>query len=165
MVEWRSLFRRKMPGVRLMQTQDSEAAARLHAFAFARGWSEEEIGALILDRQVEANALVRGTFWRGEQLDGFVLSRLAVDEAEILTIAIGPDQRGHGLGRKLLSNHLARLAARGVRALFLEVEQDNAAARALYARTGFVEVGRRPAYYSKPDGTRSEALVLKRDLG
>ena len=154
-----SLFRREAAAIRLMQTSDSVSAARLHAMSFARGWSEEEIAALILDRQVEANALARG-----HRLDGFVLSRLAADEAEILTIAVDPAQRGGGLGRKLLSNHLARLAARGIKALFLEVEQDNISARALYARTGFAEVGRRPAYYTKPDGTRSEALVLRRDL-
>ena len=154
-----SWFRRKAPDIRLMQTADAAAAAKLHADSFARGWSEEEISALILDRQVEANVLAQG-----RRLDGFVLSRMAADEAEILTIAIDPAQRGHGWGRRLLSNHLARLAARGIKALFLEVEEDNASARALYHRTGFVEVGRRPAYYVKADGTRSEALVLKRDL-
>lgn len=142
-----------------MQTADAAAAAKLHADSFARGWSEEEISALILDRQVEANVLAQG-----RRLDGFVLSRMAADEAEILTIAIDPAQRGHGWGRRLLSKHLARLAARGIKALFLEVEEDNASARALYHRAGFVEVGRRPAYYVKADGTCSEALVLKRDL-
>lgn len=154
-----SLFRRTTPSVRLMQTSDSTQAAYLHGLSFARGWTEEEIGTLVLDRQVEANALVRG-----KGLDGFVLSRLAADEAEILTIAVAPAQRGAGLGRKLLSHHLARLAARGVKALFLEVEDSNTAAKALYARAGFVEVGRRPAYYAKADGSRAEAVVLKRDL-
>jgi ribosomal-protein-alanine N-acetyltransferase len=153
------LFRRATPSIRLMQTADSSAAAHLHAKSFARGWSEEEMGTLVLDRQVEANAMVRGA-----RLDGFVLSRLAADEAEILTIAVDPAQRGAGLGRMLLSNHLTRLAARGVKALYLEVEESNVAALALYRRVGFVEVGRRPAYYAKADGTRSEALVLKRDL-
>ena len=165
MFAWPSFLRRKAASITRMQTKHTGAAARLHALSFARGWSEEEMAALILDPQVEAQALVRSTLLRGQTVDGFVLSRLAVDEAEILTIAIDPDQRGQGLGRKLLSNHLARLGARGITVLFLEVEQDNTLASALYARAGFVEVGRRPAYYTKPDGTRSEALVLKRDLG
>ena len=153
------LFRRATPSIRQMQTSDSTQAAYLHGHSFARGWTEEEIGTLVLDRQVEANVLVRG-----KGLDGFVLSRLAADEAEILTIAVDPAQRGAGLGRKLLSHHLARLAARGVKALFLEVEDSNTAAKALYARADFVEVGRRPAYYAKADGSRAEAVVLKRDL-
>jgi ribosomal-protein-alanine N-acetyltransferase len=152
-------FRGKAPDIRQMQTADAAAAAKLHAQSFARGWSEEEMSALILDRQVEANALARG-----HRLDGFVLSRMAADEAEILTIAIDPVKRGRGHGRKLLSNHLARLAARGMKALYLEVEEDNASARALYDKAGFFEVGRRPAYYVKADGTRREALVLRRDL-
>ena len=153
------LFRRATPSIRQMQTSDSIQAARLHGLSFARGWTEEEIGTLVLDRQVEANALVRG-----KGLDGFVLSRLAADEAEILTIAVDPAQRGAGLGRKLLSHHLARLAARGVKALFLEVEDSNAAAKALYARAGFAESGRRRGYYRRPDGSGLDALVMQRAL-
>ena len=52
----------------------------------------------------------------------------------------------------------------GAAILFLEVAEDNAAARVLYARAGFVEIGRRKAYYASPDGRRIDALVLHRDL-
>jgi len=99
----------------------------------------------------------------GRHLDGFILSRLAADEAEILSVAVAASQRGRGLAGRLLDLHLRTLAGRGVRAVFLEVEEANRAATCLYARRGFREVGRRDAYYGGP-GAGSRALVLRRDL-
>ena len=55
-------------------------------------------------------------------------------------------------------------AARGAVRVFLEVADDNAAARALYARAGFVEAGRRPGYYAGADGERRDALLLALNL-
>jgi ribosomal-protein-alanine N-acetyltransferase len=93
------------------------------------------------------------------------MSRLAADEAEILTICIDPAHRGRGLGHLLLERHLAHLVRRGVATLFLEVEDNNAPALALYRAFHFAKVGERPGYYLKPDGTRALALILRRDLG
>ena len=96
---------------------------------------------------------------------GFAVSRLAADEAEILTIAVDRAWRGRGVGRDLLREHVSRAALSGARAMFLEVDQDNAAAIALYRRFGFVEVGRREGYYRRPDGKSATALVMRKDLG
>src|SRR6204780_3077030 len=82
---------------------------------------------------------------------GMILARVAADEAEILTIAVDPGRRGRGLGSALLRAAMARAAALGAGAMFLEVAVSNAAARALYARHGFAEAGLRRQYYS--DGT------------
>ena len=152
-------FKRPAPSFRLMNGADALQAASLHAASFARGWTELEMSRLITDPNVEANALVSQ-----QRLAGFILSRIADDEAEVLTIAVDPAWRKQGLGRQLLGNHLARLAGRRVTALFLEVEDENKAARALYARSGFAQVGERQAYYARPDGTRGHALVLKRAI-
>jgi ribosomal-protein-alanine N-acetyltransferase len=97
-------------------------------------------------------------------LVGFILSRCSADEAEILSIAVARARRGKGLARALLDRHMRRLAGLGIRALFLEVDEDNAPARSLYRRAGFRTVGRRPDYYQGVgDGVRA-ALVLRRDL-
>ena len=53
----------------------------------------------------------------------------------------------------------------GAEAMLLEVSAENAAALSLYRKLGFVEVGRRKAYYTHDDGTRTTALVMRRDLG
>ena len=92
--------------------------------------------------------------------EGLVLVRVAADEAEILTIGVAPGARGRGLGASLVAGAAARAAAAGAVSLFLEVAEDNLAARALYAHHGFAAIGRRPAYYSRPGATAVAALVL-----
>ena len=92
--------------------------------------------------------------------DGFILIRVVVDEAEILTLAVRPSARRAGLGVRLVEAAVVRAAALGAERMFLEVAEGNVAARALYARSGFVEMGRRRGYYSHADGRREDALTL-----
>ena len=82
------------------------------------------------------------------------------DEAEILTLAVRPSARRAGLGGRLVEAAVVRAAALGAERMFLEVAEGNVAARALYARSGFVEMGRRRGYYSHADGSREDALTL-----
>ena len=138
---------------------DAPALAALHAASFRRGWSEDEMERLLLDRNVIAH---RATF--GREIAGFILSRLAAGEAEILSVAVAPARRGRGLSRRMLDLHLRRLAGLGTRAVFLEVDEDNVPARRLYARAGFREVGRRAGYYPQGGSEAAAALVLRRDL-
>ncbi|MGL5361797.1 MAG: GNAT family N-acetyltransferase [Bosea sp. (in: a-proteobacteria)] len=142
--------------------RDALQVANLHAQGgFARGWAADECAALIADASVTCDGSFTGS---SVLLDGFILSRRAADEAEILTIAVSQKRRRGGHGKALLGAHLARLASLGAKSLFLEVEAGNAPALALYRRFGFVEVGRREAYYPMPDGTRAAALVMRREL-
>jgi ribosomal-protein-alanine N-acetyltransferase len=71
----------------------------------------------------------------------------AAQEAELLRIAVDPDQRRGGRGRALLRHCQARLASMGVVSLHLEVRVSNQSARALYESEGWVLQGRRKAYY------------------
>ncbi|MDJ1158745.1 GNAT family N-acetyltransferase [Chelatococcus sp. SYSU_G07232] len=137
-------------------------AARIHAESFARPWDLHEIERMLADAAVVGDSVFRGA---ARQPSGFVLSRIVLDEAEVLTIAVFARDRRRGLARTLLARHLARLAARGVRTLFLEVEEGNAAAIALYRSFGFVQSGRREGYYPKPDGRRAAALTMRLTLG
>jgi len=101
---------------------------------------------------------------RGRNVIGFAISRIAADEAELLSIAVASSARGAGLSRHLLATHLAHLAGRGVRTVFLEVEEANEPARRLYARAGFDVVGRRERYYREADGVERNAVVMRRGL-
>jgi ribosomal-protein-alanine N-acetyltransferase len=101
----------------------------------------------------------------GRELVGFVMTRHAADEAEILSIAVDAGARGLGLGRTLLRRNLQRLAGLGVRAVFLEVGADNRPALALYRRMGFTQVGKRERYYGDGPAHDSTALVLRREIG
>lgn len=96
----------------------------------------------------------------GEQPVGFVLARVAAEDAEILAIGVLPEARRGGLGRHLVEAAVEGSARLGATALFLEVAEDNDAARALYKTCGFYSVGRRPGYYRRADG-RVAALVLR----
>lgn len=95
---------------------------------------------------------------------GFILGRAVAGEAELLTLAVAPEARRRGLGRKLVARFVYQARLRGAEAAFLEVAEDNAAARALYARCGFAESGRRRGYYRKPDGGAVDAVVMLRGL-
>jgi len=135
--------------------RDAAAIAHLHAASFGRGWGEDEVLQLLLDNAVVAHrAMVRRT------TVGFIMSRTAADEAEILSIAIAPARRGRGLSRLLLDFHLRNLAALGTRTVFLEVGENNSPACRLYNGAAFHEVGRRQGYYEGG----ATALVLRRDL-
>ena len=151
------LFARAEPTLSTGTPRDARALAVIHAASFNRGWSEHEFEQLLTDRSVVADRASSG----GRNV-GFILSRRAADEAEILSVAVARAQRGRGLARRLLDLHLRRLAGLGLRAVFLEVDEDNTPARRLYARAGFREVGRRPGYYARSGG--KGALVLRRDL-
>jgi len=100
----------------------------------------------------------------GRKIVGFAVSRIAADEAEILSIAVAASHRGRGLSRHLLLTHLGHLAGRGVRTVFLEVEENNQPARRLYHRAGFGVAGRRERYYQQPGGEQLNALLMRRDL-
>ena len=154
---------RPEPALSEASARDAAAFAALHAAAFRRGWSEDEFERLLLDRNVIAHRAVIGTL-AGRTLAGFILSRLAAGEAEILSVAVASTRRGRGLSRKLLDLHLRRLAGLGATAVFLEVDEDNVPARRLYARARFRDVGRRPAYYARAAAAPANALVLRRVL-
>jgi ribosomal-protein-alanine N-acetyltransferase len=153
------LLDRREPALSEATPRDAAAIAALHGKSFHRGWSDGEIESLLLDRNVIAHRAIVG-----RSLIGFILSRMAIDEAEILSVAVAPARRGRGLSRRLVDLHLRRLAGIGVHRVFLEVDEGNIPARKLYARAGFHDVGRREAYYQDQKGRGAAALVLRRDL-
>lgn len=141
----------------MTEAEDTDRVARLaalHAAAFAGPWDAAAFHALLGQAGVFAV----------EAPDGFILMRAVADEAEILTLAVCPRARRRGLGGWLVGEGAVEAAARGAVRLFLEVAADNAPARALYARAGFAEAGRRPGYYARPDGGRQDALLLALNL-
>ncbi len=138
-----------------------QVATLHHQGGFVRGWEPAECAALIADSAVSTDGVFSGG---GRHPEGFVISRKAADEAEILSIVVAPARRRDGFGRALLASHLARLAEEGVAHVFLEVEDGNLPAERLYRHFGFREVGRRKGYYPKPDGSRATAIAMRLDL-
>lgn len=91
---------------------------------------------------------------------GFVLARIADDEAELLSIAVSPKARHQGFGRALLLAMCEHLGGRGVKSLFLEVASDNYAACRLYESIGFARLGKRTKYYANGADALTCSLAL-----
>ena len=126
-----------------------DAAIRIGRLATshaARPWDAMEFERSLTERNIYADGLFLD---RSAEPAGFILSRRAIDEAEILSVALAPEARGRGHSGALLDRHLQSLAQAGVRSVFLEVEEGNRPALALYRRRGFREIGRRQGYYAR----------------
>jgi len=155
-------FSRREVSMRALASADAEQLASLHAKTFRIAWDAAEFERLLsvrLSRGVAATDGPRG------RIVGFILLSGVSPEMEILSIAVLPARQGQGIARRLLERAFGQLAAEGFKTIFLEVEQGNASALRLYARTGFREIGRRPGYYRTASGEPAAALVMRRDIG
>lgn len=136
---------------------DAKALAHLHALCFERPWSAESFANLLSHPGVSALA---GCL--GETPAGFILTRRAADEAEILTIGVVSEARRQGVARALFEAVMKPMS--DIRSLFIEVDVTNIAALRFYEVMGFQTAGRRKDYYQHTDGTKSDALIMRFDL-
>jgi [ribosomal protein S18]-alanine N-acetyltransferase len=122
-----------------LPTGAAEPLALLHARCFP----EEPWDAEALRRILALSGGFGRLAWQGDMTIGFVLARDLGDECEILSLGVVPESERQGRPSAVL-----------------EVAADNAAARALYTRAGFVAVGHRPRYYRRA-GEVVDALILR----
>lgn len=133
-------------------------------------------GVLRIEREVHAHPWTLGNFsdaLRGKYLckvyekDGIMLGyavlMLAVDEAELLDIAIAAQHQRRGWGRNLLEEMMVLARRHDMRRMVLEVRASNAAAIGLYRRAGFADIGLRRDYYPAEHG-REDAILMGREL-
>jgi ribosomal-protein-alanine N-acetyltransferase len=138
---------------------DTATLAALHAASFSRDWSRDEFARLL--SAPGSRALLA---WResDDSPAGFVMARTVAGEAEVLTIAVAPEHRRHGVAKNLMKRLFDDLRHRRITAVFLEVGAENKPALLLYGGFGFAEIGRRPGYYG--GGAPGDALVLRASL-
>lgn len=132
--------------------------------SFGEAWNRRQVTdallmpsthALLIDSHGEAaNA-------QSPDIAGFVLSRHAADEEELLLIAVCPRYRGRGLGQLLIDRLFTAAASRGTTRIFLEMRKGNPAIH-LYRKVGFEPIGERPNYYRQADGQRIDAITFAR---
>ena len=148
-----------MTELRPLDAFGAAVAAAIHARADATPWSAETIAGLL------AQPGVRGLLALAADAPvGFVLFRVAADEAEILTLAVLPEARRRGHARRLMAEAVATVRAHGARRLLLEVATTNRAATDLYRALGFSSVGSRRGYYATGAGERVDATIMALDL-
>ncbi|MFT4914854.1 MAG: ribosomal-protein-alanine N-acetyltransferase [Yoonia sp.] len=133
-----------------------ETLAQMHAAAFqdTRPWSASEFATLL-----ESN----GVILLGDS-QSFLLGRLIVDEAEVLTLVTPPIFRRQGHAQRCLAAFLDVLAQQQATSVFLEVSDENVAAKSLYSKYNFHNVGTRPNYYARADGTKVAAIIMRHTL-
>jgi len=133
-------------------------------------------GVLRIEREVHAHPWTLGNFSDAlrskylckvyesdEGMLGYAVLMLAVDEAELLDIAIGAQHQRQGWGRNLLEEMMALARRHDMRRMVLEVRASNAAAIGLYRRVGFADIGLRRDYYPAEHG-REDAILMGRKL-
>lgn len=146
------------PWHRGMQGTDLDRVLAVEASAYSHPWSRGNfIDCLAAGYEAELRLGAADT------LIGYCVAMRGVAETHLLNITVAPVWQRRGHAQALLARLAAQCRARADEALWLEVRQSNAAARALYTATGFVEVGVRRGYYPADRG-REDAVVMRLGL-
>ena len=139
----------------LMDQSHVAAIAELEKICFNDPWSVNSISSELNNRlSLWIVAMDSG------KLAGYVGSQSVLGWADMMNLAVDPDYRKQGIGRRLVEELICRLKEDEVTCLTLEVRASNDPAISLYKSMGFTEVGRRPGYYHNP---KEDALILRKE--
>ena len=134
--------------------------AVLHRVCFEDAWNEESIGEILN----MAGAIGLLVWAKKTRPQGFILLRVAADEAEIISIGVIPEARQKGLASILIKEAIKRVLMSNATKMLFEVAENNVAARAFYEKFGFKIVGRRSGYYRQSSKKNLDALVYSLKL-
>ena len=141
--------------IRKMTDREVPQVAELEKLCFSQPWSEKSVAG-----ELDNPLALWLVAMEGDRLAGDVGSQTVMDETDMMNLAVAPQFRRQGVGKALVNALVASLKELGSRCLTLEVRDSNGPARALYAKLGFAEVGRRRGYYRDP---REDALILRKE--
>ena len=119
-----------------------------------RAWSETEFSAML-----SASNAVSVTCDAG-----FAVGQVIVEEAELFLIMTKPEHRKQGVGHRILATFEQQAFQNAVRRIILEVADTNTAARALYSANGYQQIAVRKNYYTFPNGSHADAIVMEKHL-
>ncbi|MEG6508227.1 ribosomal protein S18-alanine N-acetyltransferase [Methyloligella sp. 2.7D] len=142
--------------IRRADLADTQDIAKLHKRCFDPAWDAQSIAVFLASPECLCLNAERAE----GRCAGFLLTRIAADEAELLTIAVAPEQRREGIAKAMMQAAMEGLKARGVATLFLEVDTKNTGALALYESLGAAPVGERPGYYADGGDAAIFSLAL-----
>lgn len=144
-----------IPRPRAATVDDVAAVVALERVCFDEPWNADSVAT-----EVAAADRIARVAAGADGIEGWSSTSVVGDTADLLRVAVDPSVRGRGLGRVLVDDVLRHASRAGAERVLLEVAEPNAAARALYAATGFREIHRRRRYYAGG----ADALVLERVL-
>lgn len=138
----------------------SKQLSELHKACFAKGW-----GYLEFESFFERAGVFAAIAYNAEKKNvGFVLCWLIEDQCDLLSMGVLADYRRDGVGQMLLDYALETAHHMGAKHMALEVNVNNTAAQTLYEAQGFEKFSVRKDYYSNADGTRADAICLRKAL-
>jgi [ribosomal protein S18]-alanine N-acetyltransferase len=149
--------RRTSIGLRPMQRADLDAVLAIEDRAFPQPWSRSFFEKELVASQAVCTVAVAGGDGRPGLIIGYTVCWRVLDELHLLNVAVHPEHRGGAIGRRLVEAVLDDGRATGARVVYLEVRAGNVAARRLYRRLGFRDLGVRRAYY----GPGQDAIVME----
>lgn len=141
--------------IRTANAEDCAALAGIGRNGNPSPWSEKQFQAALASR-TETVLLAE----QDGNISGFIVWQSVADESELHLIATAPGYRRQGIAATLLTQWFQTAASQKITRLFLEVRAGNEAAQSLYRKYGFAECGRRKQYYSLPEGSREDAVLM-----
>lgn len=138
-----------------MDASHVKQIAELERICFSSPWSERSIASELTNPLSAWLVAVEN-----QHVVGYIGSQSVLGEADMMNVAVSPEFRRQGIARTLVQKLIDLLRGKGVHCLTLEVRASNAGAILLYEEIGFVQVGRRPNYYSSP---KEDALILRKE--
>jgi len=147
-----------MNNISILTPADLPRALQIENASHAFPWTEKTLASNQGERYLNLKIM------QGEQVAGFAITQVVLDEATLFNIAIDPAFQRQGLGRKLLEDVIEKLEQREIVTLWLEVRASNSKAIALYESLGFNEVSVRRNYYPAAQG-REDAIMMALILG
>ena len=138
-----------------MQADHVAQVAELEKMCFSMPWSEKSIAS-----ELENELSLWVVAVDGDTVAGYVGSQSVLGETDMMNIAVAPDYRRQGIGKKLVTELVAQLKAKGNHSLMLEVRSSNEPAKKLYENLGFSQIGLRKNYYRNP---KEDALILRKE--
>lgn len=142
--------------LRTARPADLPRMVRIERASFPLPWSEGAFRSVM--RRDDARLIVAD---RAGEVVGYAAVWFAADEGELGDIAVDPERRREGVGRRLVDAVVEEARRREAQQIFLQVRESNRAALRLYEAAGFRKAGRRPGYYRSPS---EDALVLLRPV-
>jgi ribosomal-protein-alanine N-acetyltransferase len=137
----------------------SRALAALHGACFPKGW-----GRLEFESFFERAGVFAAISYHKDKPVGFVLCWLIEDQCDLLSMGVLEEFRRDGVGLMLLHYAINNARHMGADYLTLEVNANNAAAQTLYEQQGFERFSTRKAYYTNADGSKADAICMRKGL-
>ncbi|MDR0968597.1 MAG: ribosomal protein S18-alanine N-acetyltransferase [Holosporaceae bacterium] len=141
--------------IRIVSAKDSESLAEVHKKCFDDGWSAESFFNML------SSDVFFGFVYEKSSIDGFIIGKIVCDEVEIITFCVIPQFRNQGIGGALIKRVHNYAASRSASKIFLEVAEDNAAARKLYENLGYKKIAERKEYYNTKEGQKNATVMEK----